>query len=81
MTENHDRIIAEYMDANFNQRLHIYLQFPQLRTKFILVDQNDLNMDLPPGFKLGGNSLAVQMSVLFTTTTDYVKRLFRIAAR
>jgi hypothetical protein len=32
MTVSYDKIIAEYRDADFNQRLHMYLQFPRLST-------------------------------------------------
>ena len=45
MTGIHDKIIAEYKDADFNRRLHMYLQFPRLRPDFILIDQCNLNAE------------------------------------
>lgn len=80
MTQSHDQIIAEYRDADFNRRLHIYLQFPHLRSKFILMDQNDLNTDLSGGFKLRRNPLAAQLSAVFCSAGGCVKKLFGIAA-
>jgi hypothetical protein len=80
MTESHDKIIAEYRDADFNRRLHMYLQFPRLRSKFILMDQNDLNTDLSAGFKLGRNSLAAQMSMVLGSAAGCVKKLFGMAS-
>ena len=80
MTASHDKIIADYRDADFNLRLHMYLQFPHMRSKFILMDQNDLNTDLYAGFKLRRNSLAAQMSVVLCSAAGCVKKLFGIAA-
>jgi len=45
MNESHDRIFAEYRDADFNRRQHMYLTFRDLRSKFILMQRNDLNTD------------------------------------
>jgi hypothetical protein len=80
MTQNHDQIIAEYRDADFNRRLHIYLQFPHLRSKFIVMDQNDLNVDLSAGFKWPRYSLADQLSAVFCSAGGCVKKLLGIAA-
>jgi len=63
MTESQDKILTEYRHAGFNRRLHMYLQLPQLRSKFILIDQHDLDTNLPDDLKLRRNSLAAQISV------------------
>ena len=47
MTRSHDRILTEYRDADFNRRLSMYLRYRQLRAHFILIDQDDMNPDLP----------------------------------
>ena len=80
MTQSHDQIIAEYRDADFNRRLHMYLQFPHLRSTFILMDQNDLNTDLFGGFKLRLNSPATQLSAVLCSVGTCLKKLFGIAA-
>ena len=40
---NEKGVIDEYRDADFTRRLHIYLQFPRLRSEFMAIDRNDLN--------------------------------------
>ena len=80
MTQINDPIIAEYRKADFNRRLHMYLQFPHLRSKFICIDQKDLNPDGLTGFKLRSNSLAAQLSVVFCSALGCVKKLFGLAA-
>ena len=76
MTGIHDKIIAEYKDADFNRRLHMYLQFPRLRSEFILIDQRNLKSELPAGFTAPGFSLAARMTVLLNSTAGCVKKLF-----
>ena len=80
MTQGLDKIIAEYQEADFNRRLHMYLQFPHLRSKFILMDRNDLNTSGSAGFKLPRNSLAAQLSVVFCSAAGCLKKLFGIAS-
>ena len=80
MTQNHDPIIGEYRDADFNRRLHMYLQFPHLRSAFILIDQNDLVTDGSAGFKLGRNPLAAQLSVLFCSAAGCAKKILGISS-
>jgi hypothetical protein len=52
MTEDFNKIMTAYRDADFNQRLNLYLQYPRLRSDFFQIDQNDLKTDLSTGFKL-----------------------------
>ena len=80
MIQIHDPIIAEYRKADFNRRLHMYLQFPHLRSKFIIMDQNDLNLNESVGFKLHRNSLAAQLSLIFCSAAGCAKKLFGIAS-
>ena len=80
MTQPHDPIIVEYRDADFNRRLHMYLQFPHLRSAFILIDQNDLITDGLPGFRLGRNPLTAQLSVLFCSAAGFAKKILGISA-
>ena len=62
MIEDYAKITAEYRDADFNQRLHMYLQFPHLRSKFILIDRNDLNTDFCASTEAPGNGRIAQIS-------------------
>ena len=78
MTQRHDTLIAEYRDADFNRRLHMYLQFPHLRSKFILMDQNDPNTDGSADFKRHRNSPAAQLSVVLCSAAGCFKKLLGI---
>ena len=80
MTGIYDRILAEYRDADFNRRLHMYLQFPRLRSEFILIDQRDLKTEMPAGFSAPGFSLAARMAVLLNSATGCVKKLFTMVS-
>lgn len=55
MNESHDGIFAEFRDADFNRRQHMYLRFRDLRSKFILIQRNDLNTDFSAIVKSPGN--------------------------
>jgi hypothetical protein len=39
MTSNLEEIYGRYREADFMGRLHIYLQFPELRDDFLEIDQ------------------------------------------
>jgi hypothetical protein len=66
--------------AVLNRRLHMYLQFPRLRPEFILIDQSNLNAELPAGFTSPGFSLAARMSVLLSSAAGCVKKLFEMVS-
>jgi len=42
MYRNEKKVIDEYRGADFTRRLHIYLQFPDLRSEFIAIDRSNL---------------------------------------
>lgn len=80
MTENYDKITAEYRDADFNHRLSLYLQYPQLRSDFILKDQNDLTSDLSTGSRLRENFPLAQISMALGLVAGSAKKFFGIAS-
>ena len=79
MTENYDKITAEYRDADFNHRLSLYLQYPQLRSDFILIDQNDLTSDLSTGSRLRENFPLAQISMVLGLVAGSAKKIFGTA--
>lgn len=47
-------LLDEYKHADLNKRLHLYLQYPELRPEFIETDRNELRSGEPeriPGSK------------------------------
>ena len=51
MTSHREDVYDRYRQADFNDRLHIYLQFPELRDDFLDIDQNEGGTDF---FKTAG---------------------------
>ena len=45
MKRSSDKILSEYKNADFNHRLSMYLRYRQLRSHFILIDQDDISFD------------------------------------
>ena len=80
MTENLHDITTEYRDADFNQRLNMYLQYPQLRSNFILIDQKDLETDLPAGFKSRRKMPLAQIGMLLSLAATCAKKFFGMAS-
>ena len=80
MTENNYTRLSEYREADFNQRLHMYLQYPQLRSEIISIDQAELNTPLPAPFKSRKHSLANQMCEILASVSASVKKIFGIAS-
>jgi hypothetical protein len=79
MTEDFNKIMTAYRDADFNQRLNLYLQYPRLRSGFIQIDQNDLKTDLSTGFKLRKKLQSVQINMFLSQVAGSVKKIFGIA--
>lgn len=79
MTEDFNKIMTAYRDADFNQRLNLYLQYPRLRSVFIQIDQNDLKTDLSTGFKLRKKLQSVRINMFLSQVAGSVKKIFGIA--
>lgn len=41
MTTHQETIYSQYRKADFTDRLHIYLQFPELRNDFLAIEQTE----------------------------------------
>jgi len=76
MREQNECRLTEYRNADFYQRLNMYLQFPSLRSEFILIDRKDLNPDLSVGFKLCRSSPVSQKNGLLGSVELRAKKLF-----
>ena len=76
MTENNDKIMAEYRNADFNKRLSMYLQWPRLRSEFIQIDRRELQTESSAGIKLRKPSILVQLSNTYNSIAFGVKKVF-----
>lgn len=75
MNENDIKILTEYQEADFNHRLNMYLQFRQLRSKFIQIDRNELNTKIPTGFNLHKTPVTIRRNDRFRSLTLNFKRI------
>lgn len=80
MTENYDKITAEYRNADFDHRLNLYLEYPRLRSDFILIDQNGLKSDLSTGFRLRKNFPLAQLRMVMNLVAGSAKKILGIAS-
>jgi hypothetical protein len=80
MTENYEKFTAKYRDADFNHRLSLYLQYPQLRSDFILIDQNELTSDLSTGTRLRESFPIAQISMVLGFVAGSAKKFIGIAS-
>ena len=80
MNESHDSIMEVYKNADFNHRLHIYLQYPRLRSAFFEIDQADLKADTSRKAMFSLNSLAAHLNELIGTVFGNFKRLVGVGS-
>ncbi len=75
MKESHDSILAMYKNADFNHRLHIYLQYPRHRSAFFEIDREDLKADASKRADCSVRSLTTQLNEFIGSAASGVKRL------
>ena len=75
MTQNYHDITATYREADFNQRLNMYLQYPQLRPNFIRIDKKDLETDLSAGLKSRPKMPLAQISMVLSLVAALAKKI------
>lgn len=49
--ENIQHIIKEYQEADYKRRLHIFLRYPSLRSRFSEIDDREMPVMCPGFFK------------------------------
>ena len=75
---NEKQVIDEYRGADFTRRLHIYLQFPPLRSDFLAIDRGDQACKQYPNNPHRNFSLATLAGGLLRLSTDLLKGLVGI---
>jgi hypothetical protein len=69
-------LLEEYRCADFNKRLHLYLQYPGLRQEFLEIDRSDLQREAPdnvPGLECFPK---IRVGTCFNPKARWVRRLF-----
>ena len=49
VASNHHQILDAYQDADFSERLSMFLQMPEYRPQFVAIDQQDDRASALPG--------------------------------
>ena len=70
-------LLDRYQCADGNTRLHLYLQYPELRTEFFEIDRSDLCRKQEDRTRNAGCISTVQKSYLFGVMAGCMRRLCR----
>jgi hypothetical protein len=79
MNRTANDLLEEYRCADFNKRLHLYLQYPGLRPEFLEMDRNGLQREAPDNVFGLECFPKIRMGTFFNPKTRWVRRLFGIA--
>ena len=75
MNASHQHIMKGYREADFTQRLNIYMEYPDLRAEFMSVDQEELSAGRAADLKMRRPALAAQISILLSSATASIRRM------
>ncbi len=70
-------LLDRYRDADGNTRLHLYLQYPELRAEFFEIDRSDLCRKQEDSTRSTRCVSAVRRSSFFGLTAGCMRRLCR----
>jgi hypothetical protein len=74
-----NRMLADYQKTDFNGRLNLYLQYPELRAQFMEIDQREQMEQVDRRGGLLRNSTAAGLIALLGTSLTCVRRLLASA--
>ena len=77
MKQNISSLLDRYREADWNTRLHLYLQYPDLRDEFIEIDRVDLCREQEDRTRSAGCISTVQKSHFFGVMAGCMRRLCR----
>lgn len=75
MDKAHERTISEYRRADFNRRLHMYLQLPDQRLDFNAIEQSEQNHELSNGFRSKRKGSIALITVALASALGFAKKL------
>ncbi len=75
MNQIHDTLLEQYRNADFDHRLNLYLQFPALRSEFIMIDQDDLTAHLSEMSKSDGKGRGSLTRIIGRKVSRFMKAL------
>ena len=78
MIDNSEKILLAYQKSDFNERLHLYLEYPSLRRVFLVLDQAETGAQ--DAHETNTRREAWSPSILVTTIAFFFKRVFRFGS-
>ncbi len=76
MYDTHETILATYRDADFNHRLHMFLQFPRLRSQFTSIDLSEAPSKASAGIASHDRFRVTKAGACLSARVGCVKRLW-----
>ena len=73
-----EKILNDYQAADFNRRLHIFLDNPRLRPEFLMLDEYDRKNKSLPDTKRGKRPMQRNWSVALVALVHGFKRLWKM---
>jgi hypothetical protein len=70
MYETHAAKLAEYRNDDGDKRLHMYLQFPRLRSEFYQIDKGELKKKLSVNSLSRRRSLMAQLNAIISSIAN-----------
>jgi hypothetical protein len=74
MTVVSEVFLVDYRDADFNKRLHLFLEYPELRSDFMAIDQEEEPLPMHKKLKPGEHHTPNPIRLFFTVVASYFKR-------
>lgn len=78
MENNTEKILNDYQSADFNRRLHIFLDYPRLRPEFLMIDEYELKTKTSSKSKKRHRSVSGYLNVAMVTAIHGFKRFWKI---
>ena len=79
MKQKYDTLLADYRKADFNYRLHLFLQLPKIRPEFMAIEAEERRRHSSSEVKSRTNSLTTQVIVALKSVNNGLKRILRYA--
>lgn len=73
-----EKILNDYQAADFNRRLHIFLDYPRLRPEFLLIDEYDQKNNSLPGSKRSRKPMFGYLNTALVTAVQGFKRMGKV---
>ena len=79
MEQSYNGILTDYRNADFNYRLHLFLQLPKMRPDFMLIEEEERRRHATNESTSRTRSLTGQLITVLKSANNGLKRMMRFA--